>query len=261
VSKRVLIVVPTFNEIQNLDVLVKRIEEVRDETGVEILVVDDNSPDGTGRRVAEIAVERSWMHLVRRPQPSGLGSAYREGFAWGLARLYDAVGEMDADLSHDPRSLPALLAAVENGAALAIGSRYVPGAQTVGWPWSRRTLSRAANAYARRLLRLPVRDVTAGFRIYTRQAAQHVIDVGTRCDGYGFQVEAVNIVHRAGLPISEVPITFREREAGDSKMSKRVAIEGAARVLSLAFMRSDHVSPAVAPVSAELGLESRDGID
>ena len=232
-----LVVIPTYSEAPNVPTLIERIEAVRGPGRLEILVVDDNSPDGTGDVVESLRDTRPWIHLLRRERPMGLGSAYRAGFRWGLERGYRLIGEMDADLSHDPASLPRLLGAIDDGADLAIGSRYVAGGGSEGWPLLRRMLSRGANRFARTLLRLRVRDVTAGFRIYRSEAIRVVLDAGTQCDGYGFQVESVYLVARAGGRVDEVPIVFVDRRYGESKMSAAIAREAAKRCIALAVSR------------------------
>jgi dolichol-phosphate mannosyltransferase len=238
-----LLVVPTYNEAQNIETLIDPVERVRVDLPADVLVVDDGSPDGTAERVRTFQSKRPWVHLLMRSGPQGLGSAYRAGFRWGLDRRYDRIGEMDADLSHDPAAIPALSRALDGGAALAIGSRYVVGGTVEGWPLSRRMLSRGANVFARTLLRLPVRDVTAGFRLYTAQAVRHVLRTGTTCDGYGFQVEAVTALTRSGFEIAEVPIDFRDREFGTSKMSLKITIEAAKRCWQLARSRPSDATP------------------
>jgi dolichol-phosphate mannosyltransferase len=233
---QLVMVVPTYNEIENLDTLVSRIEAVRDEIPVDVLFVDDGSPDGTGARIHELRATRPWIHIVERTGRMGLGSAYRAGFTWALEHGYDEIGEMDADLSHDPAYLPALHAALRGG-NLALGSRYVDGGGSEGWPLQRRILSRGANVFARTLLRLPTRDVTGGFRVYDRDAIDVILAQGTECDGYGFQVEGVCAVTRAGMRVVEVPITFRDRAFGRSKMDGTIVWEATRRCFALAFER------------------------
>jgi dolichol-phosphate mannosyltransferase len=234
-TSRLVMVVPTYQEAENVDRLIFDVEAVRAARPFDVLIVDDASPDGTGDRIRALQATRSWLHLLSRSGPAGLGSAYRDGFRWALRRGYDRIGEMDADLSHDPASIPSLLAAVDEGAGLAIGSRYVRGGATEGWPASRRMLSRGANVFARMLLRIPVRDVTAGFRVYDRSSAQLVAETGTHCDGYGFQVEAAHAVSRSGRWVAEVPIRFTERQFGSSKMSASTAKEAASRCVRMAM--------------------------
>lgn len=230
-------VVPTYNEIENVDTLVERLGVTRDTIRVDVLFVDDGSPDGTGARIHALRESRPWIHIVEREGRMGLGSAYRAGFAWAIEHGYTHIGEMDADLSHDPAYLPSLDAAVTGGAQLALGSRYVRGGGSEGWPLQRRLLSRGANMFARTLLRLSTRDVTGGFRVYDRRAITLLLDQGTECDGYGFQVEGVCAVSRAGMRITEVPITFRDRAFGRSKMTRTIVWEATRRCISLAFER------------------------
>ena len=235
---QLVMVVPTYNEIENIDTLVARLDPVLAECAVDVLFVDDGSPDGTGARIHELRSTRPWIHLVEREGRMGLGSAYRAGFAWARAHGYERIGEMDADLSHDPAYLPALDEAVRDGADLALGSRYVTGGGSEGWPLHRRMLSRGANLFARTLLRLRTHDVTGGFRIYDGRAIDLLLEQGTECDGYGFQVEGVVAVTRAGLRIVEVPITFRDRAYGSSKMSGTIVWEATRRCVSLAFSKA-----------------------
>jgi len=234
---QLVMVVPTYNEIENVDTLVERLETIRDAITVDVLFVDDGSPDGTGARIHELRAARPWIHILEREGRMGLGSAYRVGFAWAIDRGYARIGEMDADLSHDPAHLPALDAAVSSGAQLALGSRYVPGGGSEGWPLQRRLLSRGANLFARTVLRLRTRDVTGGFRVYDRRAIALLLEHGTECDGYGFQVEGVCAVSRAGMRVAEVPITFRDRAFGRSKMTRTIVWEAARRCIALAFER------------------------
>jgi dolichol-phosphate mannosyltransferase len=208
----VSIVVPTYNERQNLPRLVAAVREhVR--PPYEIVIVDDKSPDGTADLARDLAREHP-VRLVGRPTKAGLGSAYRDGFRAARGEL---VFEMDADLSHDPRFVPALLAAVEEGGAdIAIGSRYVPGGRVVGWSAYRRLVSGVGNGLARALLRLGARDVTSGYRCYARAAADVV--QAAQSDGYAFQVEALHLARQRGLRIAEVPIAFENRTVGQSKL-------------------------------------------
>jgi dolichol-phosphate mannosyltransferase len=247
-----LVVVPTYNERDNVPPLIDALERARTRLAFDVLFVDDGSPDGTGGAIRAAAGTSPWIHLLERDSPLGLGSAYRAGFGWGRERAFSRLGEMDADLSHDPATIPALDAEVRGGSDLAIGSRYVPGGACIGWPIARRGLSLGANAFARMLLRLPQRDVTAGFRVYSARAVDLVLETGTGCDGYGFQVEALYLVHHNGLRISEVPITFRERERGRSKMSRRTVWEAGVRCVSLAF--SPPTPPPLLPLAiSEVG--------
>ena len=225
---RVLMVVPTYDEVDNLEPLVRRFRAAMPEA--EMLVVDDNSPDGTGDLADRLAAEDDTVHVLHRAGKGGLGAAYRVGFAWALARDYDVIGEMDADGSHQPEQLPALLAAIEAGADLALGSRYVPGGSVVNWPVHRLGLSRGGNLYVRTLLGIAVRDATSGFRLYRREALAKIDLDSVRSTGYVFQTDMVSRVLNAGLAVQEVPIEFIERVRGESKMSGAVAWESLWRI-------------------------------
>lgn len=219
---RPLVVIPTYNEVDNIVPVMGRVLEA--EPQAHILVVDDGSPDGTGDLVSRRADTDPRVHVLRRAAKTGLGAAYRAGFAWGLDRGYDVLVEMDADLSHPPERLPALLAALSH-ADVAIGSRYVPGGTTVGWPWSRQVISRVGNGYVSLALRLGVRDATAGFRAYRREVLEAVEVDLLRSNGYCFQIEMAERTGQAGFRVAEIPITFTERVAGQSKMSSAIVVE------------------------------------
>jgi dolichol-phosphate mannosyltransferase len=233
-SSDLLVVVPTYNEVANVGELVARIESLRRRLSLHVLIVDDNSPDGTRHAVQALQGSRPWLQLLSRDAPSGLGSAYRAGFAWALTQGYSHVSEMDADLSHDPADLDRLYRAAVAGSDLVLGSRYVDGGGVVGWPLGRKMLSWGANLFARSLLDLDVRDVTAGFRIYSRRAIELLLQGSTECNGYGFQIESVFVLAREGFGIEEVPIVFRDRARGASKMTKGIAFEAARRCFLLA---------------------------
>jgi dolichol-phosphate mannosyltransferase len=220
---RVLVLVPTYNEIENIEDVLRRARAALPEA--DILVIDDGSPDNTADRAEKLDVELGGVEVLRRGAKSGLGSAYRAGFRVGLARGYDVMIEMDADLSHDPAVLPELVAAIEDGADLAIGSRYVAGGSIPDWKSGRRAISRVGCWYARTVLGLSVRDATAGFRAYHRRALDRIALDTVRADGYGFQVEMTYLVQGNGGRIVEVPITFRDRTLGRSKMSMRIVVE------------------------------------
>jgi dolichol-phosphate mannosyltransferase len=218
-----LVVLPTYNERDNIEQVLSQVRAAVPHAHV--LVVDDASPDGTGDLADAAARDLGGISVLRRPAPTGLGSAYRDGFRWGMARGYDVLVEMDADLSHDPAALPVLLRKVDDGADLVIGSRYVAGGVAADWPWYRRAISRIGCRYAQVMLGLPTRDATSGYRAY-RAAALRSVDLDTvRANGYGFQVEMAYRVLRVGGAIEEVPIEFRDRRAGTSKMSTRIVIE------------------------------------
>jgi len=220
---RVLVVLPTFNEIENIDTVLRRIRAALPDAGV--LVVDDGSPDGTADAAEKLGVELGGIDVMRRTEKSGLGSAYRAGFAWGLARGCDAFVEMDADLSHDPDALGDLVDPLRHGADLVIGSRYVPGGSIPNWSWHRRLLSQGANIYAATLLGLGVKDSTAGFRAYTSGILRAIDLDAVRAEGYGFQIEMVYEVLRHGGRVTEIPIRFVDRAVGKSKMSMHIVVE------------------------------------
>ena len=220
---RTLVVLPTYNEAENIDDVLTRLR--RAVPDAHVLVVDDHSPDGTADRAEKLGLELGDVEVLRRPSKAGLGSAYRAGFRIGLARGFDVMGEMDSDLSHDPDALPALLAAIDDGADLAIGSRYVPGGRIPDWPWPRRAISRFGNLYARALLGISVHDATAGFRAYSRRALERLDLESVHADGYGFQVEMAYLVEQGGGRVVERPIEFRDRAHGHSKMSGRIVVE------------------------------------
>lgn len=224
VTRRV-VVTPTYNERPSLERLAAGVRAA----GFELLVVDDASPDGTGALAAKLAEADPGVHVRHRPAKAGLGSAYRDGFGWALARGYAAIGQMDADGSHDPADLPCL-ALTLGGCDVAVGSRWIPGGGTIGWPVARRRLSQAAARYVRAATGLPLADPTSGYRLWRREALGrlHLGRMGS--DGYAFQVETALAAWRAGFRLMEVPITFTERRAGRSKLSRRVVLEAVWRV-------------------------------
>ena len=220
---KIWVTVPTFDEVENVDALVHRIRAAVDDA--HILIVDDASSDGTADKAEALGAELGGIEVLRRPRKMGLGSAYRAGHAIGIARGYDVMIQIDADLSHDPAALPSLLAAVEHGADLAIGSRYVPGGAVPNWPKRRLWLSVWGNRYAAFVLGIPVRDSTAGYRAY-RASILRAMDIeSTHSTGYAFQIEMTYRAHNAGGRIDEVPIAFTDRVRGTSKMSTRIVIE------------------------------------
>jgi glycosyltransferase involved in cell wall biosynthesis len=222
---RPLVIVPTYNEADNLAEVVVRLRAAAE---VDLLVVDDASPDGTGALADSLAAADPRLHVVHRSGKAGLGSAYRVGFAWGLERDYDALVEMDADLSHDPADVPRLLHAL-GGADLAIGSRYVPGGGVVDWPARRERLSRGGNRYVRALTGLPVADATSGFRAFRRAVVESLDLAEVHSEGYCFQVDMALRAWRAGFRVVEIPITFVERRAGASKISRGIVAEAVLR--------------------------------
>lgn len=226
---RVLTIIPTYNELESLPKTLGRLRAACPD--VHVLVADDNSPDGTGKLADELAAKDENVHVMHRRGKEGLGAAYLAGFAWGLERGYDVLVEMDADGSHRPEQLPGLLRAVEQGADLAIGSRWVPGGEVVNWPLSRKLISRTGSFVSRFFLGLSVHDVTAGYRAY-RASTLNALDLdAVDSVGYGFQVDMTFRVARAGLRIVEVPITFVEREFGESKMSGSIVQEAGVNVV------------------------------
>jgi dolichol-phosphate mannosyltransferase len=229
---RVVMVIPTYNEAENLAWLVGRLRKA--EPSVDLLVVDDNSPDGTGALADELAAADPAVHVLHRAGKGGLGAAYLAGFAWALDAGYDVVGEMDADGSHQPEQLHRLLEALagsdSEGADLVIGSRWIPGGSVVNWPLRREALSRGGNLYVRLLLGISVRDATAGFRVFRRSALEKIDLASVQSTGYVFQTDLVTRCLRAGLAVREVPIEFVERVRGDSKMSGAVATESLRRI-------------------------------
>jgi glycosyltransferase involved in cell wall biosynthesis len=224
---RVLVIVPTYNEKDNLEVIAKRLHD--SVPSADLLVVDDNSPDGTGDLADGLAEREDWVHVLHRQGKEGLGAAYLAGFGWARDHGYDVVVEMDADGSHAPEQLPRLLAALES-ADLVLGSRWVDGGEVKNWPKSRELLSRGGNAYTRLALRLPLRDATGGYRAYRREVLDPLLDKGIASQGYCFQVDLAWQVWRAGHRVVEVPITFVERERGESKMSRAIVAEALWRV-------------------------------
>lgn len=224
---RVLVIIPTYNEAENIRLIIDRLRAAA--PAVDVLVADDNSPDGTGAIADELSAADGQIHVMHRPGKQGLGAAYLAGFAWARERNYDAVVEMDADGSHGPEELPHLLDALID-ADLVIGSRWVRGGQVVNWPLHRLILSRCANLYTRLALGMPVRDATGGYRGY-RMTALEKLDLDTvASQGYCFQIDLTWRAHRNGFRVVEIPITFAERERGTSKMGSSVIGEAFLRV-------------------------------
>lgn len=233
---RTLVVIPTYNERDNLPRLVPRILE--QSTAIDVLVVDDNSPDGTGEVAEELARESDRVHVLRRPGKAGLGAAYVAGLQWGLdAGRYQVLVEMDADLSHPPEQLPTFLEAIRSGADVVVGSRYVDGRVTVvNWPISRLLISLFGSWYARTITGLPVRDATGGFNAFRRDVLAALGLDRIQSNGYSFQIELKYRAWRQGRRIREVPIVFTERDSGESKMSKRIVREAVWKVWKLRLM-------------------------
>jgi dolichol-phosphate mannosyltransferase len=232
---RSLIVVPTYNERDNVKEIARRFLEALPQT--DLLFVDDNSPDGTGNLLDEMAAADTRIHVMHRAGKLGLGTAYVEGFGWGLERDYDYLWEMDADGSHDPVYLPQMLALAQDGADGVIGSRYVPGGGTANWGVGRQIISRGGGLYTRTILGIDVRDVTAGFMCWRRTALE-AIDLPTiTSNGYSFQIEMKYRAIKRGLRLVETPIVFVDRRVGQSKMSRAIFVEALLKVWKLRFGR------------------------
>jgi len=220
---RILIVVPTFNERDNLPILVDAVFAVQPEA--HLLIVDDASPDGTGKIADDMAARDPRVHVMHRSGKRGLGSAYVEGFSWGLQRTYELFIEMDADMSHDPRYLTALIAALDDGADLAVGSRNIPEGGVEGWGIGRQFLSKGGSLYSRAVLGVGVHDLTTGFKAYKRRTLELIGLDRVHSNGYAFQIETTFRALRRGLKVLEVPIVFVDRRVGHSKMSRRIFFE------------------------------------
>ena len=217
-SQRALVIIPTFNELENLPLILGRVHKARPD--VHVLIVDDGSPDGTGELADELSLaDPDRIHVMHRTTKDGLGAAYLAGFAWGLNRQYSVLVEMDADGSHAPEQLYRLLDAIDNGADLAIGSRYVEGGTVRNWPARRLVLSKTANTYSRVLLGVEIHDITAGYRAYRREVLEKLDLSAVDSKGYCFQIDLTWRTINNGFSVVEVPITFSERELGVSKMS------------------------------------------
>ncbi|HKU12242.1 polyprenol monophosphomannose synthase [Sinomonas sp.] len=220
---RILTIIPTYNELESLPKTLGRLRSAVPAS--DVLVADDNSPDGTGDLADRIASEDPQVHVMHRRGKEGLGAAYIAGFRWALERDYDVIVEMDADGSHQPEQLPRLLDAVEAGADLVIGSRWVQGGTVVNWPLYRQLISRTGSTYARTMLGLKIKDMTAGYRAFRRTTLEKLDLDSVESVGYGFQVDLAWRVAKMGLKVVEVPVTFVERELGSSKMSGNIVVE------------------------------------
>ncbi|SER29806.1 polyprenol monophosphomannose synthase [Actinokineospora terrae] len=230
----VLVVIPTYNERENLEPIVRRLHAVLPDAHV--LVVDDGSPDGTGDLADELSAADSRVHVLHRTEKAGLGAAYIAGFGWALERDYAVIVEMDADGSHAPEDLPRLLAALPD-ADLVLGSRYVPGGKVVNWPWHREFLSKGGNLYARLALGAKPKDITGGFRAFRREVLEKLKLHTVASQGYCFQIDLAWRTIEAGFTVVEVPITFAERERGESKMSGNIVREAYIRVTKWGLRR------------------------
>ena len=227
-SVKAVVCLPTYNERENLERMVRALGEL----GVSVLVVDDNSPDGTGEVADRLARELDFVQVLHRPSKEGLGPAYVAGFRHALADGAELVLEMDCDFSHDPADVPRLIAATEDGADLALGSRYVPGGSIPNWGLVRRSISLAASIYTRLLL-MPVRDPTGGFKCYRRRVLEEIDLDAIASKGYAFQIETTYRALQAGFRVREIPITFVDREVGGSKMSRGIVLEAIWKVPAL----------------------------
>ncbi|MFF1422439.1 polyprenol monophosphomannose synthase [Streptomyces sp. NPDC058280] len=222
-----LVIIPTFNEAENIKPIVSRVRAAV--PAADILIADDNSPDGTGKIADELAVQDSQVKVLHRKGKEGLGAAYLAGFRWGIEHGYGVLVEMDADGSHQPEELPRLLTALK-GADLVLGSRWMPGGRVVNWPTTRKLLSRGGSTYSRVLLGVPIRDITGGFRAFRAETLEGLGLDAVASQGYCFQVDLARRAVEGGFHVVEVPITFVERERGDSKMSRDIVVEALWRV-------------------------------
>ena len=242
--ERVLVIVPTYNERENLPLIVGAVHEHLPDA--DLLIVDDNSPDGTGQIADGIAAADPKVTVLHRPGKQGLGTAYVAGFQWALARDYEFLFEMDCDFSHDPKYLPVMLARARAGADLVLGSRYVDGGGTVNWGPMRKLISRGGSLYARTILGVGVRDLTGGFKCFRRHVLE-ALDLGSvSAQGYGFQIEMTYRAVRHGFRIDEVPIVFVDRRVGQSKMSKKIFLEALTLVWRLRLSDAAKVARSLA---------------
>lgn len=241
VGERSLVVIPTYEERENLSRLVPVLLESVPE--LDVLVIDDASPDGTGELADRLAAGSGRVHVRHRTGKQGLGTAYVEGFRYALEHGYGYVVQMDADFSHLPQDVPRLLKELERS-DVAVGSRSVPGGRVENWSFLRRLVSKGGSVYARAVLGLPVKDTTAGFKAFRREALESIDFEGVAANGYGFQVEMNHLCHREGFRISEIPVVFPDRTAGESKMSPGIFLEAAALVLKLRYRTLTRNTPA-----------------
>ena len=232
---RAAVCLPTYNERENLEPMVRALGEQLDTSRDIVLVIDDNSPDGTGEVADELAAELPWVHVLHRPGKEGLGPAYVAGFRQVLGQGAELVLEIDCDFSHDPHDVPRLIAACEAGADIAQGSRWVPGGGTVNWSTGRKFISRGGSFYARTILGVGVRDLTAGFKCFRRAVLERVDLDAIDARGYGFQIETTYRALRAGFTVVEIPITFVDRRVGESKMDSSIVVEAMLHVPALRY--------------------------
>jgi dolichol-phosphate mannosyltransferase len=250
----VCVCVPTYNEATNVEAFVSALLAEFERRAIDgsVLVIDDGSPDGTGELADRLSEQDGRVQVLHRSEKAGLGRAYQAGFEWALDRGFDLIAQMDCDFSHDPTSLSDLLEATRT-ADLVLGSRYVTGGRVSGWPLRRRLISRGGCWYARTLLGLPIRDLTSGFKCFRRGVLEQIPFGQAEARGYGFQIETTHMAQRAGLRVAEVPIVFRDRTAGRSKMSPAIALEAALLVLKLRLSsaQADHRHPTASDGSAD----------
>jgi len=233
-ARKALVCVPTYDERENLGPIVEGILAAAPQ--LHVLVIDDSSPDGTGELADALAARDPRVKVLHRARKEGLGKAYLAGFAWALQRDYGLVLEMDADFSHDPSYLPALLERARE-ADLVLGSRYVPGGGTVNWGLGRRLVSRGGSLYARTILGVRVRDLTGGFKCFRREVLEAIDLPSVECSGYAFQIELTFRALRCGFRVTEIPIVFADRRVGQSKMSRRIVVEAIRKVWAMRFSR------------------------
>jgi len=232
---RAMVCLPTYNERENLEPMVRALGEQLDTTRDRVLVLDDNSPDGTGQIADALAAELPWVEVLHRPGKAGLGPAYIAGFRQALAAGAELVLEIDCDFSHDPKDVPRLIAACEAGADVTLGSRWVPGGGTVNWGRGRTFVSRGGSLYARLILGVGVRDLTGGFKCFRRAVLERIDLDAIAAKGYGFQIEATYRALRAGFTVTEIPITFVDRRVGESKMDGSIVVEAMLQVPALRY--------------------------
>jgi len=226
-----LVIIPTYNEVENIEPIIRAV--LAADPRLDMLIVDDSSPDGTGAKADLLAKAEPRVHVLHRAAKQGLGKAYLAGFEWALARPYRYVLEMDADFSHDPRYLPRFLAEMDAGADLVLGSRYVEGGGTVNWGIVRQIVSKGGSLYARTILGVPVRDLTGGFKCFRRETLEGLDLATVQSTGYSFQIELTFRAVKRGYKVKEIPIVFEDRRVGKSKMSRKIFLEAATLVWRL----------------------------
>lgn len=232
---RAMVCLPTYNERDNLDPMLRALGEQLDTGRDRVLVIDDNSPDGTGKLAAELAAELPWVDVLQRPRKEGLGPAYIAGFRYALAAGAELVVEIDCDFSHDPADVPRLIASCEGGTDVTLGSRWVKGGGTVNWGAGRKLISRGGSLYARMLLGVGIRDLTGGFKCFRSEVLEAIDLEAIAAKGYGFQIETTYRVLRKGFSVVEIPITFVDRRVGESKMGGSIVIEAMLQVPLLRY--------------------------